>query len=233
MFSNLCQRLLRCVWHDRLQQDGTAFGLIFLATVVLMTGGCSKEKLDELVASAKETTESVKSQVTDAAAGVSDQADRTMDAVGSVLPSSGSITLQLDKPVECERANLQVIRVDDKRPVVVQVTSYRTDRAIDSYPSVLLRALTTPTDSEFADVGPWLDKPLACRVFVQLEENGPIWSNELNSPVELTLRRDSSGGDMVQGSLASGTLVASDGAQVTMSAGSLSASIVPAIGGTL
>ncbi|WP_146580484.1 hypothetical protein [Neorhodopirellula pilleata] len=196
--------------------------------------------MDELVASAKEKTNQItdatatmKEQVSGVAAGVSEQASRVIDQVETVLPGSGEMVLQLDQPLTLSRAELQIVRVDAERPIVLQVFSYPTDKPIADYPAVMLRALSEPSDSVFTDPSPWFDKPLSCSVFIQKTPEGPIWATQLGESIELTLSAHSEDANMVSGKLGTGTLAGSDGSSLTLSGGTITAKRLPVVRGTL
>ena len=223
---------------------GTALIAVLLMIGVVFSPGCSKEKMDEMVSSAKEktaelsqATASVQEQIAEKATELRQAADvgglveQTMDQVSAVLPGSGHVTLQLDAPVKVNRADLQIIRVDEQRPIVLQVTSYALNRPIETFPCVLLHATSPPTSETFSDATPWLGKSLACQVFVQREAEGPIWASDPASPIDLVPRSDDTGSDQLLGTLKPGTLVAPDGTQLTLAAGELSAKLQGVVGG--
>jgi len=207
---------------------------------VVSLAGCSKEKMDELVASAKEKTNQItdatatmKEQVGGVAAGASEQAGRAIDQIEKVLPGSGEMVLQLDQPLTLSRAELQIVRVDAERPIVLQIFSYPTDQPIADYPAVMVRALSEPSDSVFSDPSPWFDKPLPCSVFIQKTADGPIWATQLGESIPLTLAANTEDATMVSGKLGTGALTGSDGSSLSISGGTITAKWLPVVRGTL
>ena len=239
----MLSRELAKIWVKDLRFGGQMRHGATLATVVLaavVISGCSKEKMDELVASAKEkttqlsdATATMKEQVSGVAAEVSEKAGRTMDQIETVLPGSGEMTLNIGKPVSLSRADLQVVRVDENRSVVLQIFSYATDKPIVDYPSVMLRALAEPTSADFSDASPWFGKPLECTVFLQETADGPIWATELGKSVSLTLSPNLDDATMVSGTLGAGMLAGSDGTPRSLEGGSVKAKMLPVVGGSL
>lgn len=215
-------------------------GIIFPVLLLIFSAGCSKEKMDELVASAKEKTTQIsdatatmKEQVSGVTAGVSEKAERAMDQIETVLPGSGEMNLELEKPVTLSRADLQIVRVDEKRSVVLQVFSYPIDKPITDYPSVMLRALAERTSADFSDASPWFGKPLECSVFIQETADGPIWATESGKSVSITLTANPDDAAMVSGTLGTGMLLGSDGTSRSLEGGSVTAKMLPIVGGSL
>lgn len=209
-----------------------------IPVAITLLSGCSQEKMDELVASAKEktaqiteATETVKEQVTGVASEVTKSADSAMQQAATLLPGNGRLSLQLDQEVTIGKADLQLIRVDAKRPVVIQLATYRTDRPIDSYPSALIRLLGNPSSDPLTSIDAYLNQPLSGHVFLQLEENGPIWATTDDKPIQVTLTKMDAETNLVEGSIATGQLQATDGKTQTLGGGRIIAAFAPIVDG--
>lgn len=225
-------------WGTNANQVINVFRMLALVGSLVGSLGCSKEKRDELLASAKEKTTQIsdatatmKEQVSGVAASASEKAGRTMDQIEAVLPGSGEMALQLDQPMSLSRADLQIVRVDADRPIVLQVFSYPTDKPIVDYPCVMLRALAAPTNASFTDASPWFGKPLDCTVLLQKEADGPIWTTDLGKGVAFTLSPNPDDATMVLATLGTGTLAGSDGSSLSLAGGTITAKLAPVIGG--
>jgi hypothetical protein len=135
---------------------------IWLSVVCLLFTSCSKEQVDNLTSKVKE------------------QVSKAPDVVKEVLPSTGSIALQFEKPIDLKQANGDLF-VLKGRPSVLQIRSYaRKERG--KLPAVFFHATTDATS-----VDQLIGKSVDGTLFVQFDNGADIWKNPEESPTTVLI----------------------------------------------
>ena len=101
--------------------------LVLSFTLVLfLAPGCSKEELNQALESAKSKTKSL-----------------TSSTVEEIVPVSGEVILNFKtNPIKIANAEIDLIRIRDGRPNVIQITTYDPETSARSYPVLLLHGIT-------------------------------------------------------------------------------------------
>ena len=145
-----------------------------ISLVLAMTAaGCGKSVSDlassvkdaasEGMQSVKDTAQQVGQDVADKARGVTDKAAETLEM-------AGTMQLKIDQPLQVSACYASFSRVQAAGAGVLQLQSYR-DAQQEAFPSVFVRAsCSSATLAELAG------QTLAAQMFVQAQENGPVWS---------------------------------------------------------
>lgn len=152
--------------------------LVYLPLALLTAGGCNRADVSDLVDKVKQTAsegtekvrETVSEQVGDAAGDVQEQ-----------LQLAGSIELQLDQPLQTGACYARFVRQGSGRPNVLQMQSYRSADK-ESFPSVLLHAQVSAASAEEL-----VGQVASARLFVQPQQNGPLWYSAIGAPVEVKI----------------------------------------------
>jgi hypothetical protein len=158
------------------------FSFVLWMLSLLIGSGCKQEQLDQIVKQVQEQT--------------IDQLPPPMKVV-----STGAFKLQVDKPIESNKANVRLIVIGDGRPNVLQIRSYQ-DIAADEFPSILAQANTTATD-----VSLLVGKTLDATVYISASKFEPIWSCLDQSTAKLTI--NSFQENVLQGELRCDKLISS------------------------
>ena len=150
--------------------------MILLLAVV--AAGCSKEDLTGALDKAKNA-------VTDNAAkakqAVQDKMATTTEKVQEKLNLAGSIELTAGEPIKTDACYVRWIPQGSGRPTVLQLQSYsEADR--ETFPSVFLQA---PVQAN--SITELIGEPIAARLFVQREAEGPVLFSDVSTPVELKI----------------------------------------------
>jgi len=132
-----------------------------------------KDAASEGVQSVKDTAQQVSQDVTNKVQGVTDQAAQTLEM-------AGSMQLQIDQPLQVSACYASFSHVKAAGAGVLQLQSYR-EAEQESFPSVFVRApCSTATLAELTG------QTLAAQMFVQPQQNGPVWSATAE-PVQLKI----------------------------------------------
>jgi hypothetical protein len=100
--------------------------LLLLVSLPVLSAGCSKEQVDELASKVKE------------------QVSEAPEVIREVLPTTGKVSLQLDRAVDIAYAEGDLYQVGASRSSLFQIRSYgKGDR--ESLPAVFLHA---PVDAK-------------------------------------------------------------------------------------
>ena len=124
--------------------------------------------------------EDAKKSVTGAVDQATQVVENTNESVKQATGAAGSIELQLDAPVTSGGCYPVLYIFSDRRPSVLQITSYN-DSSAESFPSMMLRAETqakTPAELN--------GQKLSAKAFVQENNDGPVWQ-AIDKPLELTI----------------------------------------------
>jgi hypothetical protein len=126
--------------------------------------GCNKDQVEEITSKVK------------------DQIAKAPEVAKEVLPSTGRVTLQLDRSIDIPRAEGDLFVSGGSRPAVLQIRSYsKGDRA--SLPAVFLHA---PVQARMpSDL---VGKVIEAQMFVQYDNNQDIWSNRDDDFVKLMVQ---------------------------------------------
>jgi len=166
-----------------------------LVTVVSSLAACSKEELTDLVDSAREQVDVAIEQ---AKKGSEEIAEDAQNAV-----FSGSIQLQLDKSVSADVCMANFATSNKGRPSILSLQSYRNPKSV-SFPAVYLLA-TTEASALVELVG----TRIPAQMFVQPLKDGPVWTADSSSPIEVSITGFDAG--ILDVTVVSGVLQHSDG----------------------
>lgn len=149
-----------------------------LVIIAIIAAGCSKDDLTGALDKAKNA-------VTDNAAKAKDAVQAKMETateqVQEQLNLAGSIELTAGEAVKTDACYVSLIPQGVGRPTVLQLKSYR-DADRESFPSVFLQAHVQANS-----ITELIGEPLAARLFVQREAQGPILFSDIATPVELKI----------------------------------------------
>lgn len=176
---------------------------LLLLVILLVPVGCSKEELKEKLKQAQEKVESV--------------AESTAKAVEDKLPETGSITLDMSKPVETmKRANFELIVIGDGRPNVVQILTYDPATSTRTYPCVLLHGTTMATSA-----GSLSSETVNCDLYFQGSPSGPIVMTKPGGSVAVTFGPLNVEENTLSATLGASDLVSADNSPVSIRSGDL------------
>jgi hypothetical protein len=151
------------------------------ATILILAviaAGCSKEDLTGALDKAKNA-------VTDNAAkakeAVQEKMATTTEKVQEQLNLAGSIELTAGEPIKTGACYVSLIPQGSGRPTVLQLQSYR-DADGETFPSVFLQAHVQANS-----ITELIGEPLAARLFVQREAQGPVLFSDVSTPIELKI----------------------------------------------
>ena len=183
-------------------QKLTLFVLLAAAT------GCNKEKLDEMVATAKQAATQAASDV---AAEVSQEVKSVTEAAGDatgIADTTGKATIKLDAETSFDTCYLSLLTMTG-RPTVLKLSSAESGKT-DAFPAFLIQG-TTDAASVDAVVG----QTVAAKLFAQKQAEGPIWYSPDDQPVSIAFAKQ---GDTITATLANASVISSDsGTPVTIS----------------
>lgn len=176
---------------------------LLLFVILLVLGGCSKEEIKEKLKQAQEKVEAV--------------AESTAKAVEDKLPETGSIALEMSKPVEqLKRADFELIVIGDGRPNVVQILNYDPASSSRVYPSVLLHGTTRATSAAGLS-----SETVACDLYFQASPSGPIVMTKPGASVPVTFGSLSVEENTLSASLGAADLISADNSPISLSGGDL------------
>jgi predicted small secreted protein len=132
-----------------------------------------KDAASQGVQSVQDTAQQVGKDVVTKAQGMTDKASQTLEL-------AGSIQLTIDKPLQISACYANFSHLETAAAGVLQLQSYRHAQQ-ESFPSVFVRA---PCSS--AKLSELSGQTLAAQMFVQPEQNGPVWSATAQ-PVQLKI----------------------------------------------
>lgn len=165
-----------------------------LPMVVLAMVGC--DKVDEVVNTVQEQAEVAIQQGNEAVTEVKETVTQTVDEVKEQTGLAGKMELAVDGPVNVNACYVKFITSKSSRPNVLQVQSYR-DADTEGFPSIFMHAKVT--DTALAELA---GKTVPLQLFIQKQENGPVWSSGAETPVQLKI--DSVDENNVIGSIVGG-----------------------------
>lgn len=182
-----------------------------------LAGGCSKEKLDELVEKSKQQidqgVQKAQESINDNVAKAQEGATQAAGTAQEKLQLAGSITLGADGTFKTNGCYARFVAPTAGRPAVLRIQSYR-DAASEDYPSVFLRATVTATQpSEL------VGQTIPAQMFAQAQSGGPVWFADATAPVQLKVV--SVDGGKIVAEVAGGALLHSEGGQAVAAAGKL------------
>jgi hypothetical protein len=166
----------------------TLWPMCAVMIIFLSFGGCSKDEITKLADQVKEATVEKIDQ---------------LEKVAPILPKTGEIQLTIDVPTQSRTGYASLVQVETGRPSVLQIRSY-VDPARETFPAIFFQGLV-PADSAASLAG----KTVTGRLFIQSTAGAPVWFNEDNSSVQLTIQ--SLEETEIVGSFSAGTLTNSDG----------------------
>ncbi len=150
-------------------------GILILAVVA---AGCSKEDLTGALDKAKNA-------VTDNAAkakqAMQEKMSTTTEKMQEQLNLAGSIELTAGEKFTTNACYVSLIPQGAGRPTVLQLQSYR-DADSESFPSVFLQAHVQANS-----ITELIGEPLAARLFVQRQAQGPVLFSDSAMPIELEI----------------------------------------------
>lgn len=136
---------------------------ILLLSVVI--AGCSSDQVKQLTDQVSKQAEQVTKKASET---VQQIAPQVQDALAS--GPTGEATFQLDSTVSIQNAFGRLLILKPDRKNVLQVRSYRVE-SDENFPSFLFQAQT-----ETADIQACVGQSLEGQLFIQVSEDGPIWS---------------------------------------------------------
>lgn len=176
---------------------------LLLFVILLVPGGCSKEEIKEKLKQAQEKVEAV--------------ADSTVKAVEDKLPETGSITLEMSKPVEeLKRADVELIVIGDGRPNVVQILTYDPASSSRVYPCLLLHGTTRATS-----LAGLASESVDCDMYFQASSSGPVVMTKPGASVPVTFGALSVEDNTLSASLGAAELVSADNSPINIRGGNL------------
>jgi hypothetical protein len=138
--------------------------LLLLVSLPVLSAGCSKEQVDELASKVKE------------------QVSKAPEVIREVLPTTGKVSLQLDRAVDIAYAEGDLYQVGASRPSLFQIRSYgKGDR--ESLPAVFLHA---PVDAK--SPSEMVGTVIEAQMFVRYDKAQDIWTNRDNEFVKLMIQ---------------------------------------------
>lgn len=146
--------------------------------IAIVAIGCSKEDLTGALDKAKNA---VSENATKAKDAVQAKMESTTEQVQEQLNLAGSIELTAGDMVKTDACYVSLIPQGAGRPTVLQLQSYR-DAERESFPSVFLQAHVQANS-----ITELIGEPLAARLFVQRDAEGPVLFSDVDSPIELTI----------------------------------------------
>jgi hypothetical protein len=189
------------------ERDHREFLALFFAVLLLVTLGCSKEKMKEAYNSAKSTTETI----------IRD----TKKVVEEKLPESGRMRLEmtpLAAPVT--KLDLAMTRMEG-RPNMIQIYSYDMTAEYPSrYPAVLLQGST-----EIEDPNELVGESIRCAFYYQTDAKSPIAMTKAGSTITITFEELKQEDNALRAKLGIASLESSDGTPARIGGGSLLAVI--------
>ena len=155
------------------------FSLVLAATAA----GCGKS-VSELASSVKDAAsqgvQTVKDKAQQVGQDVAQKAQGVTDKASQTLQLAGTMQLTIDKPLQISGCYASFSHLQAAGAGVLQLQSYR-DAQQESFPSVFVRGSgSSATLPELAG------QTIAAQMFVQPEQNGPIWSATAQ-PVQLKI----------------------------------------------
>ncbi len=152
--------------------------LAAILILAVVATGCSKEDLTGALDKAKNA-------VTDNAAkakeAVQEKMASTTDKVQEQLNLAGSIELTAGETFTTNACYVSLIPQGAGRSTVLQLQSYR-DADSESFPSVFLQAHVQANS-----ITELIGEPLAARLFVQRQAQGPVLFSDEATPIELKI----------------------------------------------
>ena len=175
--------------------------------VLFLALGCSKEELNEALETAKSKTKSL--------------ASSTAEAVEKTAPESGEVTLNFKpNPIAIANAELDLIRIRDGRPNVIQITTYDPETSARSYPVLLLHGITNiSTTASLAG------ETIQCDVYYQKSETSPIAMTLPGEAMTVTFQKPNPTDRLLTASLGMISLRGSDGSTIQIEGGDVLAVI--------
>jgi hypothetical protein len=159
--ANLCRR------HRRLLAAGRVAGLLALAVAL---SGC--DLLNRLSGNS-----SPKGTTKNGAPAHVEPPKPAQGATGAKL-----IELSLAPPLQTADCYVSLRPASGQVPPLLQVTSYLDSRS-ESFPSVLIRAIVP--SGQLRDL---VEQPLAAKIFVTRDANGPVWETPDKEPAQIVLK---------------------------------------------
>jgi len=180
--------------------------LMFCLLLIAIQSGCSKEKLEEMAAAVQDQATNVQKQARDMAAST---------PLAEVIPASGRAEVGLPSPVQCSTGYVRLYVIGDGRPSIVQFTSYDPEQGPNSYPALLVRAITDATTPQMLG-----GKTLDAEVYLQAVADGPLMTLAANATIPFVVSAPETQGPqsgMIMGSASSVTLIDTTGNSVVAS----------------
>lgn len=163
--------------------------MILLSFAVLSQTGCDSEKVNEMVAKAKETAGDLAdkgkeaiNKGKEAVSTAADSASQMATNAGNLVQLNGNAKITLDSPSDFPASFVRVIPLANGTNVL-QVKSYK-DGQEDSYPSYLLQGVT-----DQISVDSLSGKSVPCQFYAQQFEGGSVWKNADAQPVVLQFQK--------------------------------------------
>jgi hypothetical protein len=151
---------------------------VTIVIVAIIATGCSKEDLTGALDKAKNAVSENAAKAKDA---VQSKMGATADQVQQQLNLAGSIELTVGDAVKTDACYVSLLPQGAGRPTVLQLQSYR-DAEHESFPSVFLQAHVQA--NSMAEL---IGEPIAARLFVQREAQGPVLFSDIATPIELKI----------------------------------------------
>ena len=188
------------------------FNLLLLC--LLSLSGCSKDEMKKMATSVRQSTQ-------DFAAQSQEYIQGAPEVIEAPLKPTGSFELRMDKDIEIDAANVEVISIGDGRSNLLQVASYDTSSTPTKFPAVLLHG-HTQSSSTSGIVG----QTVACDLYVQTSPSSEIVMTAPGSSVQVTFGRIDQKLGTVTARIGSGSLISSNDKRINFGGGDLMAILV-------
>lgn len=175
--------------------------------------GCSKDEMKKMATSVQQTTQ-------DLAAQSQEYIQGAVETVEQQLPATGTVTLRLDPELQIDVANVELIKIGDGRPNVIQIASYDTASSPNKFPCLLLHGQTS-----VQDVTQLVGETVPCDLYVQQSSGGEILMTAAGTSLQITFRQLDQKKGTLKASIGSGRLIGSDESTVNLNGGSFDALI--------
>jgi hypothetical protein len=171
------------------------FNYLAICTLIFVVlSGCDKEKMDELVAKAKDTASEIGEKSGDALKKVKESTDKALNnakdsvtnikdtaaklttSAGNLVSMNGSANITLDAPTDFPASFVRIVSMPDGTKVL-QMKSYK-DGESDAYPAFFIQAVV-----EQSSVDSLSGQSIPCQLFAQTSEGGDVWTNANGQPI--------------------------------------------------
>ena len=160
--------------------------LSILALVLLVGTGCDKEKMEEMVAKAKDATgdaiNKVKESTSEAVTQAQDVASQATTSAGNLVSMNGTAKIKLDSQTDFPASFIRIVPLGDGTSVV-QMKSYK-DGDENSYPSFFMQGVVDQSSVDGLN-----GKSVPCKFFAQVAAEREVWANAEGQAVVVEFKK--------------------------------------------